>query len=105
MERSFFTRLFYIFLDNPERSIQRVRERVAQGGHDVPDADVRHRYKRSLTNAGHVLQLVHQGLVFDNSGAEPRPVFEIRGGQVVSLAEEIPEWAEGLLERNTKLRE
>lgn len=52
LERSFFTRLFYICLDNPERSIQRVRERVAQGGHDVPDADVRRRYARSLANAG-----------------------------------------------------
>src|ERR1017187_3942550 len=41
----------------PNGSIQRVRERVAQGGHDVPDADVRRRYTRSLTNAGYVLQL------------------------------------------------
>jgi len=105
LEQSFFTRLFYICLDNPERNIQRVRERVAQGGHDVPDADVRRRYTRSLTNAVHVLQLVHQGLVFDNSGAEPRPVFELRGGRVVDLADEIPEWAAGLLEMNTKLRE
>jgi predicted ABC-type ATPase len=56
LERLFFTRLFYICLDNPERSIQRVRERVAQGGPDVPDADVRRRYTRSLKNASHVLQ-------------------------------------------------
>src|ERR1700678_3839745 len=89
LERLFFTRLFYICLDNPERSIQRVRERVAQGGHDVPDADVRRRYTRSLKNASHVLQLVHQGLVFDNSGAEPRPVFEMRGGRVLSLTDKI----------------
>jgi predicted ABC-type ATPase len=98
LERSFFTRLFYICLDNPERSIQRVRERVAQGGHDVPDLDVRRRYARSLANAGPVLRLVHQGLVFDNSGAEPRPVFEMRGGRVVSLTDEIPGWAESLLD-------
>ncbi len=105
LERSFFTRRFYICLDNPERSIQRVRERVAQGGHDVPDADVRRRYTRSLTNAGHILQLVHQGLVFANSGVEPRPVLEMRGGRVVGLADEIPEWAAELLELNTKPRE
>lgn len=105
LERLFFHALFYIGLDNPERSIQHVRERVAQGGHDVPDADVRRRYKRSLTNASHVLQLVHQGLVFDNSGAEPRPVFEMRGGRVLSLGDKIPEWAAALLEKNTGLRE
>ena len=103
--RSFVTRLLYICLDNPERSVQRVRERVAQGGHDVPDADVRRRYTRSLANAGRILQLVHQGLVFDNSGAEPRPVFEVRTGRVVSLKDEIPEWAEALLQKNPGLRD
>jgi predicted ABC-type ATPase len=105
LDRRFFTRLFYICVDNPEQSIQRVRERVAQGGHDVPDADVRRRYARSLANAGHVLRLVHQGLVFDNSGAEPRQVFEMRSGRMVSLTDEIPEWAIGLLEGNARLRE
>jgi predicted ABC-type ATPase len=98
LERSFFTRLFYICLDNTERSIQRVRERVAQGGHDVPDADVRRRYARSLSNARQVLQIVHQALVFDNSGAEPRPVFEMRRGQLLKTADEIPTWATALLE-------
>lgn len=98
LEQSFFTRLFYICLDNPERSIQRVRERAAQGGHDVADADVRRRYARSLANARHVLQIVHQALVFDNSGAEPRPVFVMRKGQLLSAVHEIPTWATALLD-------
>ncbi|MES1260932.1 MAG: hypothetical protein ABUS49_04280, partial [Acidobacteriota bacterium] len=98
LERSFFTRLFYICLDNPERSIQRVRERVAQGGHDVPDSDVRRLYARSLANAPQVLRSVHQGLVFDNSGAEPRPVLEMRNGRLFNVADEIPAWAAELLE-------
>ena len=98
LERSFFTGLFYICLDNPEQSIQRVRELVAQGGHDVPDLDVRRRYACSLANARQVLRLVHQGLVFDNSGAEPRPVFERRTGRLLRMANEIPAWASTLLE-------
>ncbi len=102
LEHSFFTRLFYVCVDNPERSIQRVRERVAQGGHDVPDCDIRRRYGRSLANAGRILQIVDQGLVFDNSGAEPRPVFEVRIGEVFNLADEIPEWATSLLRQNTR---
>jgi predicted ABC-type ATPase len=98
IERSFFTRLFYICLENPERSIQRVRERVAQGGHDVPDSDIRRRYARSLSNAGLVLRMVQQGLVFDNSGPEPRPVFEMRAGRLLNLSGEVPVWAAALLE-------
>jgi predicted ABC-type ATPase len=64
-KRSFFARLFIICLDNPERSIRRVRERVAQGGHEVADSDPRRRYERSLcfSNTRQVLRIVHQGLV------------------------------------------
>ena len=90
--------VLYICLDNPERSIQRVRERVAQGGHDVPDVDIRRRYARSLSNARRLVPIVHQALDFDNSGAEPRPVFEMRQGQLLSTADEIPTWATTLLE-------
>ena len=50
-------------------------------------------------NAGPVLRIVHQGLVFDNSGAEPRPVFEMSEGEVFNLADEIPAWAAALLEQ------
>lgn len=51
LAQQFFVRLVYICLDSPEKSIQRVHERVAQGGHDVPDHDIRRRYARSLSNA------------------------------------------------------
>ena len=101
LERSFFTKLIYVCLNNRERSIQRVRERVVQGGHDVPDSDIRRRYTRSLANASEVLRIVHQGQVFDNSGAEPRAVFEMRAGRVHTVAAEIPAWAEKLLEAVT----
>ncbi len=74
LDRSFFTRLFYVCLDNPERSIRRVRERVAQGGHYVPDTDVRRRYTRSLKNASHVLRVVHRGL-FSTTQARSRDRF------------------------------
>jgi hypothetical protein len=71
----------YICLDTPERSIQRVRERVAQGGHDVPDTDVRRRYIRSLLNLPAALSLAHQAMVYDNSEAEPRKVLETQTAQ------------------------
>jgi len=75
-----------------------VSERVAQGGHEVPDEDVRRRYVRSIANANRVLRIVHEALVFDNSGTEPKPIFEVRGGRVQNIAAEIPAWAATLLE-------
>ena len=101
---SFYTRLFYICVDSPERSIQRVRERVAQGGHHVPDADVRRRYTRSLTNARQILPIVHQAVVIDNSGATSSSDFEIRDGQLLTKADSIPVWATALLDGTVLLR-
>ena len=40
--------LIYLRLPNVEASIERVRRRVAAGGHDVPEAIVRQRFAKSL---------------------------------------------------------
>jgi predicted ABC-type ATPase len=37
-----------VFLDSEELCLHRVAQRVAAGGHDVPEADVRRRFRRSL---------------------------------------------------------
>jgi len=47
-ELGFLVWLVYVVLDSPERSIERIKLRVAKGGHHVADADVRKRYTRSL---------------------------------------------------------
>jgi len=40
--------LTYIFLGSETLCINRIKSRVRQGGHDVPDEDVRRRFKRGL---------------------------------------------------------
>ena len=42
--------IIYAYVDSPEVCIARIASRVQKGGHNVPDADVRRRYKRSLNN-------------------------------------------------------
>ncbi len=42
--------VIYIFIDNVETSIQRVRSRVLKGGHDVPLEDLLRRFSRSKAN-------------------------------------------------------
>lgn len=42
--------LHYLWLSSPTQAIARVRLRVKQGGHHVPAADIRRRFKRSLVH-------------------------------------------------------
>ena len=42
--------MIYLYTSDVEINIGRVRTRVLQEGHDVPEADIRRRYERSLKN-------------------------------------------------------
>ncbi len=43
-------KLLYFFVSTPEECLRRVARRVAEGGHDVPEIDLRRRFDRSLKN-------------------------------------------------------
>ena len=70
----FLVWLIYVILDSPERSIERIKLRVAKGGHSVPDDDVRRRYSRSLGQFAWFVDQADEVWLFDNSGAKPRQV-------------------------------
>jgi predicted ABC-type ATPase len=40
----------FIFIDGPEMSLARVRQRVLKGGHDVPLDDIYRRFARTFRN-------------------------------------------------------
>ncbi len=50
MEQGYDVHLIYLWLRSPEIAIARVQERVRAGGHDVPEATIRRRYKRGVEN-------------------------------------------------------
>jgi predicted ABC-type ATPase len=90
--RGFIVQLVYVCVDTPERSIKRVRERTARGGHFVPDEDVRRRYERSLQNLPGVLRQAHKAIVFDNSDEDLRKILETQAGAIVWRANNEPAW-------------
>ena len=68
--------VWYVGLESPELHIARVRSRVARGGHDISEADIRRRYERSRLNLIELLPFLSAIRIFDNS-AEADPA----GGQ------------------------
>jgi predicted ABC-type ATPase len=82
-ERQFEFRLIFVMLETPELNVQRVRLRVSKGGHDVPEAKIRARWKRSLEQLPWFLEQADQAALFDNSGAVPRLIGQKLGGSIV----------------------
>jgi predicted ABC-type ATPase len=65
-------RLYYFWLQSADLAVARVRLRVSQGGHDVPEATVRQRYRRSLQNFFRLYQpAVSLWRAYDNTMGSP----------------------------------
>lgn len=59
-------------LPSPEMAIARVRQRVAAGGHNVPEDVIRRRFDAGLRNFSQVYKpLVDEWVLYDNSSDEP----------------------------------
>ena len=48
----------YVFLDSVKQNLERIKHRVAMGGHNVPAVDVQRRYLRSMKNFRDVIKQV-----------------------------------------------
>jgi predicted ABC-type ATPase len=102
--------LWYCGLASPEQHIARVKARVAVGGHDIPEAKIRERWRTSMHNLVDLLPHISQLQVYDNSFdvalgrplPDPALVAHVRAGRVLwpkakALAA-TPQWAKPLVE-------
>jgi predicted ABC-type ATPase len=70
--RRFEFRLIFVMLASPDLNVQRVRRRVREGGHDVPEQKIHERWFKSLQQLPWFLDQADQAAIFDNSAAVPR---------------------------------
>jgi len=64
--------LMFLQLPSAELAVERVRQRVAQGGHNIPEPDIRRRFERGIPNfRQHYRSLVDAWQVFDASQWPP----------------------------------
>lgn len=59
--------VWYVGLASPELHIRRVRSRVRQGGHDIPEAAIRRRFEHSRINLIALLPALTALRMYDNS--------------------------------------
>jgi predicted ABC-type ATPase len=71
-ERGYEVHIFYLWVPSAELALSRVRSRVLRGGHNVPEADVRRRFERSIRNFfGPYRALADGWTIYDNTAAAP----------------------------------
>ncbi len=73
--------LFFLWIPSPELAIVRIRDRVAEGGHNIPDEDARRRFYRSINNFFNLYEpLLDSWQLFDNSKPKPVLIAKRRNG-------------------------
>jgi predicted ABC-type ATPase len=90
-KHKFEVRLIYVILKSAELSVERVRLRVAKGGHDVPRDKIVERYERSLDQLPWFLEQADQASIFDNSGATPKLIGSKKKGTIMLDPDALPQ--------------
>ena len=66
---------FFLWLSGVDLALSRIKDRVSEGGHDVPEADVRRRFDRSIKNFLELYRpLGDSWFLFDNSLRTPAAI-------------------------------
>lgn len=87
------TTLVYVGLASVDLSVQRVLDRVRQGGHPVPVAALERRYPQSLAKLTQALSLADRTYVFDNSAARRRLLVIRENGKIRYVVPDLPIWS------------
>jgi predicted ABC-type ATPase len=97
--------------------VERVRQRVAQGGHDIPEAKIRARFDRSRENLIGLVPHIASLRLFDNSTPgdpargrvpQPRLLVQMVKGRITAprtlrtLLGETPHWAKPVVAATLK---
>ncbi|MDH6196922.1 putative ABC-type ATPase [Mycobacterium frederiksbergense] len=110
----FEVRIWFVGLASPDLHIERVRHRVATGGHDIPESSIRRRWRHSRQNLVQLLPVLTELRVYDNSAdadpaAEHAPlpalVLHVAHGEIVDPADlsNTPDWAKPIVAAALKM--
>ena len=73
--------LFFLWINSVKLALERIELRVQQGGHNIPEVEVRRRFDKGISNFFHFYQpVVDRWIIFNNSGDVPEVIaFEESG--------------------------
>lgn len=80
-EMGYFIRCYYILTVDPMINVYRVKSRVEEGGHDVPEDKIISRYEKALKLVSEVVAVSDICHIYDNSEAKPFRIFKKRKSQ------------------------
>ena len=81
--------LVFVWLPSPDLAVLRVAGRVKQGGHNIPEATIRRRYRQGVANFAKLYTpIVDSWIVFDGADSPPIEIMRFEGGELLVADDE-----------------
>ncbi len=88
-EKNYNVTLLFFWLKNSELAKERVKTRVLEGGHNIPEDVIERRYYKGIKNLFEIyLSIVDQALIFDNSEGKHNLIAEIFASEELNVINE-----------------
>ncbi|MEO6292313.1 MAG: hypothetical protein ABIO88_06795 [Burkholderiaceae bacterium] len=87
-------------VDHPAILVERVNNRVREGGHDVPAEKILSRYPRTLANLAKALPLADVAFLYDSQDVQQgglQHVATCRQGVLIEGVDDFPAWVKLVL--------
>jgi len=84
-------RLYYIGINTADESIERIKNRVRKGGHNIADDDVERRFEKRFEDLIKILPYCNEVRFYDNENGFV-DVAEYRNGSLIIKGDYTPEW-------------
>lgn len=92
-EKGYRLDVTYVNLQTVELCKNRVAQRVAAGGHAIPEKQIEERYAAGLALIKQNYKVPDRLELVDNSGKEHRTVLILEKGKIIEAAAQLPQWA------------
>lgn len=90
IQQGYEVHLIFLWLRNPEIAVERVKERVRLGGHNIPEETIYRRYRKGVTNFFSLYQnIARTWVVYDHSMTDiPVLIATGNAGGLLNIANE-----------------
>lgn len=91
LENGYYVRMYYVGLNTLDESLSRIKNRVAKGGHDIPEENVKRRFESRFSDVAAVLPYCNEATFYDNENGF-RTVAKYKNGELNFVGSDTPQW-------------
>ena len=89
-EKGYKIHIFFLWIPSTQLAIARVKDRVVQGGHNVPIADIKRRFERSTEKFFKQYRLLaDKWILFNNAESKPRIIAKKQNAHIDVIDQEL----------------